>query len=42
MHIVDTIVAGDVSGARKAMEDVIIEGRDHVHAAYAALTKALA
>lgn len=36
MRIVDAIVAGDVRTARRAMEDVILEGRDHVHEAFAA------
>ncbi|TCU13065.1 FadR/GntR family transcriptional regulator [Rhizobium sullae] len=39
MRIVDAIVAGDVVGAHKAMEDVIIEGREHIREAYAALAK---
>jgi DNA-binding FadR family transcriptional regulator len=39
MCIVDAIVAGDVVGARKAMEDVIIEGREHIREAYAALAE---
>lgn len=34
MRIVDMIAAGDVAGTRKAMEDVIIDGRDHVHEAF--------
>jgi DNA-binding FadR family transcriptional regulator len=39
MRIVDAIVAGDVAGARKAMEDVIVEGRKHVRYAYAAFSE---
>jgi DNA-binding FadR family transcriptional regulator len=37
MRIVNAISAGDVQAARTAMEAVIIEGRDHVHAAYAGM-----
>ena len=37
MAIVDAISAGDVAGARKAMEYVIIDGRGHVLKAFEAL-----
>ncbi|TCR85357.1 FadR/GntR family transcriptional regulator [Rhizobium sp. BK376] len=36
MRIVDAIVAGDVPAARRAMEVVILEGRDHVLEAFSA------
>ena len=39
MRIVDAIAAGDVENARKAMEVVIIEGRDHVHEAFLAMAR---
>ena len=39
MRIVDAISAGDVQAARAAMEAVIVEGRDHVHEAYAGMAK---
>jgi DNA-binding FadR family transcriptional regulator len=39
MRIVNAITAGDVQAARTAMEAVIIEGRDHVHEAYAGMAK---
>ncbi|MGV2079566.1 MULTISPECIES: FadR/GntR family transcriptional regulator [unclassified Rhizobium] len=39
MRIVKAIAAGDVPAARSAMEAVIVEGRDHVHDAYAGMTK---
>lgn len=39
MRIVDAIAIGDTAAARKAMEDVIIEGRDHVHEAFTALAQ---
>ncbi|WP_405049648.1 FadR/GntR family transcriptional regulator [Rhizobium sp. BE258] len=42
MRIVDAIAAGDVAGARKAMEDVIIDGRDHVHEAFLTMSRASA
>jgi DNA-binding FadR family transcriptional regulator len=42
MRIVDTIAAGDVAGARKAMEDVIIDGRDHVHEAFLTINRVTA
>ncbi|MFP3545954.1 FadR/GntR family transcriptional regulator [Rhizobium sp. SIMBA_035] len=42
MRIVDAIAAGDVAGARKAMEDVIIDGRDHVHEAFLTMNRASA
>ncbi len=40
--IVNAILAGDVEGARKAMEAVIVEGRDHVRDAFASMPKAFA
>ncbi|MBB3318973.1 DNA-binding FadR family transcriptional regulator [Rhizobium sp. BK181] len=42
MRIVDAIVAGNVDAARRAMEVVIIDGRDHVREAYAAMGKVTA
>ena len=42
MRIVDAIVAGNVDAARRAMEVVIIDGRDHVREAYAAMSKVTA
>ena len=39
MRIVDAIAAGDAAAARKAMEIVIVEGRDHVHEAFSALSE---
>jgi DNA-binding FadR family transcriptional regulator len=39
IRIVDAIVAGDVAGARKAMEDVIFDGREHVHDAFLAMAR---
>jgi DNA-binding FadR family transcriptional regulator len=39
MRIVNAIVAGDVQAARTAMEAVIVEGRGHVHEAYAGMAK---
>lgn len=39
MRIVNAIIAGDVQAARTAMEAVIIEGRDHVHEAYAGMAE---
>lgn len=36
MRIVDAIVSGDSAAARRAMEVVIVDGRDHVHEAFAA------
>lgn len=39
MRIVNAIAAGDVPAARTAMEAVIVEGRDHVHDAYAGMTR---
>jgi len=39
MRIVDMIAAGDVAGTRKAMEDVIIDGRDHVHEAFLTISR---
>ena len=39
MRIVKAIAAGDVPAARSAMEAVIVEGRDHVHDAYAGMTR---
>jgi len=42
MRIVEAIVAGDSDAARKAMEIVIIDGREHVREAYAAMAKASA
>jgi DNA-binding GntR family transcriptional regulator len=36
MRIVDAIVSGDNAAARRAMEDVILDGRIHVHEAFAA------
>ncbi len=39
MRIVEAIVAGDIDGARKAMEAVIVDGRDHVREAYAAMSR---
>lgn len=39
MRIVDAIAAGDVAGARKAMDDVIIDGRDHVHEAFLTMNR---
>jgi DNA-binding FadR family transcriptional regulator len=42
MRIVSAISAGDVPAARIAMEAVIIEGRDHVHEAYANMAKVVA
>ncbi len=37
MQIVEAIVAGDAPAARKAMEAVILEGRDHVLEAFSAM-----
>ncbi|MGV2099168.1 MULTISPECIES: FadR/GntR family transcriptional regulator [unclassified Rhizobium] len=39
MRIVDMIAAGDVAATRKAMEDVIIDGRDHVHEAFLTISR---
>jgi len=39
MRIVDAIAAGNTAAARKAMEDVIVEGREHVHEAFSALAE---
>ncbi|WP_244481457.1 FadR/GntR family transcriptional regulator [Rhizobium sp. Root1203] len=39
MRIVNAVVSGDVQGARKAMEAVIVEGRNHVRESYASMTK---
>ena len=36
MRIVDAIVSGDSLAARRAMELVILDGRHHVHEAFAA------
>jgi DNA-binding FadR family transcriptional regulator len=36
MRIVDAIVSGDNAAARRAMEDVILDGRVHVHEAFVA------
>jgi DNA-binding FadR family transcriptional regulator len=42
MRIVKAVVDGNVEGARKAMEAVIVEGRNHVRESYATMTKTLA
>ncbi len=42
LRIVDAIAAGDVDAARKAMELVILDGRVHVHEAFATMSKASA
>jgi DNA-binding FadR family transcriptional regulator len=39
MRIVNAVVSGDVQAARKAMEAVIVEGRNHVRESYASMTK---
>jgi DNA-binding FadR family transcriptional regulator len=39
MRIVKAVVSGDVQGARKAMEAVIVEGRNHVRESYASIAK---
>jgi DNA-binding FadR family transcriptional regulator len=35
MRIVEAIIAGDGRAARRAMKDVILDGRKHVHEAFA-------
>jgi DNA-binding FadR family transcriptional regulator len=42
MRIVKAVVGRDVQGARKAMEAVIVEGRNHVRESYASMNKTLA
>jgi DNA-binding FadR family transcriptional regulator len=39
MRIVKAVVSGNVQGARKAMEAVIVEGRNHVRESYASIAK---